>query len=291
MFNFEKAKQYLDKALECFARIDHCRGMYITLKDLHDVQRHYNIKCMKNLQKKNTGESLGFHSSEIDNSSVSQYSSYVTKQTEFKDDITVEKDLHEKHLKYHKRFVHMQKMMENVDVANLTDEDRLTAQICCADREEAGHDDNFSLDLELVLTSENFKIEERIMNLGLDLKHMATEDNEVNRNKSLIGTDEDEDEFRRVTGTNGIENLMQTGDKKELEIVKENSMSDQMPMGSVIASENQSEDPRYAKLESLPLKQHLPGFEKGQTISVLGADSIDNDHSPTLKTVNIKKPV
>ena len=64
------------------------------------------------------------------------------------------------------------------------------------------------------------------MNLGLDLKHMATEDNEVNRNKSLIGTDEDEDEFRRVTGTNGIENLMQTGDKKELEIVKENSMSD-----------------------------------------------------------------
>lgn len=37
MFNFEKAKHYLDKALECFKSIDHCRGMYITLKDLHDV--------------------------------------------------------------------------------------------------------------------------------------------------------------------------------------------------------------------------------------------------------------
>jgi hypothetical protein len=63
------------------------------------------------------------------------------------------------------------------------------------------------------------------MNLGQGQEHMATEDNEVNR-ASLIGTDDEEDEFKRVTGTNGIENLINTQDKKALEIVKENSMSD-----------------------------------------------------------------
>jgi hypothetical protein len=36
--SFTKAKRYYIKAVEAFTRIDHYRGIYMSLKDLHDLQ-------------------------------------------------------------------------------------------------------------------------------------------------------------------------------------------------------------------------------------------------------------
>ena len=39
--SFSSAKQHYKKAIESFTRADHYRGIYMSLKDLHDLQQWY----------------------------------------------------------------------------------------------------------------------------------------------------------------------------------------------------------------------------------------------------------